>query len=411
MTDDLFPRLRAVCDLDVAEMREGAGRHEYDGVVQDLSPDGVRAGLAALAEAAKTADPLDDVHDEAHLAAFEDHARISLGELELHRRNPLYHLFGLDLACYDRDYAPQAERDRARLAHLARWPQAVDAAIAALDQVSAPVAAALLDSVKGLAAGIPADAPEAVAGPARAAHERLVTAVTGMAASGDPDPALGGPALTALMSSSERMEVDLGGLAERADAERDRLRELLAASCARIDAGRSPMEVARELVRDHPGADGVIDAARHWTRRAIDFTRERDLVPYHDGECLVGLSPPSRRWGTAMMSWAAPGEPEGPSWYHITPPTHPGRSARRTNGWSCSARPRCPGSRCTRSRRGTSRTAGRSGTRPPRSAACCSRARSSRDGRTTPRRCASSRGSVAMTPGSRSGCGWRRWCG
>jgi hypothetical protein len=196
----------------------------------------------------------------------------------------------------------------------------VDAAIAALDQVSAPVAASLLDSVKGLAAGIPAGAPEAVAGPARAAHERLVTAIAGMAASGDPDPALGGPALTALMSSSERMEVDLGGLAERADAERDRLRELLAASCARIDAGRPSMEVARELVRDHPGADGVIDAARHWTQRAIDFTRERDLVPYHDGECLVGLAPPSRRWGTAMMSWAAPGEPDGPSWYHITPP-------------------------------------------------------------------------------------------
>jgi hypothetical protein len=301
-------------------MREGAGRHEYDGVIQDLSPDGVRAGLAALAQAAESADPLDDVHDEAHLAAFEDHARISLGELELHRRNPLFHLFGLDLACYDREYAPLAERDRARLAHLAHWPQAVDAAIAALDQVSAPVAAALLDSVKGLAAGIPAGAPEAVAGPARAAHERLVTAVAAMAAAGDPDPALGGPALTALMSSSERMEVDLGGLAERADSERDRLRELLTASCARIDAGRPPMEVARELVRDHPGAAGGIDAARHWTQRAIDFTRERDLVPYHDGECLVGLAPPSRRWGTAMMSWAAPGEPEGPSWYHITPP-------------------------------------------------------------------------------------------
>jgi hypothetical protein len=196
----------------------------------------------------------------------------------------------------------------------------VDAAVAALDQVSAPVAAALLDSMKGLAAGIPADALEAVAGPARAAHDRLVAAVTRMAASGDPDPALGGPALTALMSSSERMEVNLGDLAERADAERDRLRELLAASCARIDAGRPPMEVARELVRDHPGADGVIDAARQWTQRAIDFTRERDLVPYHDGECLVGLAPPSRRWGAAMMSSAAPGEPEGPSWYHITPP-------------------------------------------------------------------------------------------
>jgi Bacterial protein of unknown function (DUF885) len=320
MADDLSPRLRAVCDLSVADVREFSGRHEYDGAIQDLSPDGVRAGLAALAQAADAGDPLEDAHDEAHLATFEDQLRVTFGELELHRRNPLFHLFGLDLAGYDRDYAPQADRDGARLAHLARWPQAVDAAVAALDQVSAPTAAALLAGVRGLADGIPAGTPDAIAGDARAAHERLVAAVGQMAISGDPDPALGSAALTALMSSSERVELDLGQLAERADAERDRLWERLTASCARIGPGRPPMEVAHELVRDHPDTSGVIDAARRWTRRAIDFTAERDLVPYHDGECLVGPAPASRRWAMAMMSWAAPGEPEGPSWYHITPP-------------------------------------------------------------------------------------------
>ena len=41
--DELPARVRAVCDLDVADVREFSGRHEYDGVVQDLSPDGVRA--------------------------------------------------------------------------------------------------------------------------------------------------------------------------------------------------------------------------------------------------------------------------------------------------------------------------------------------------------------------------------
>src|SRR5499427_5579067 len=205
MTDDLFPRLRAVCDLDVAGVREGAGRHEYDGLVQDLSPAGVRAGLAALARAAESSDLLDDAHDEAHLAAFEDHARISLGELELHRRNPLIHLTGLDLACYDRDYGPQADRDRARLSHLARWPQAVDAAITSLDLMSAPVAAALLGGIKGLAAGIPPGTPEGIADAARAAHERLVAAVAHAATSGDPDAALGAPALATLMSRPERM--------------------------------------------------------------------------------------------------------------------------------------------------------------------------------------------------------------
>ncbi|HEX9541110.1 MAG TPA: DUF885 family protein [Streptosporangiaceae bacterium] len=329
--DDLPPRLRAVCDLDVAEVREYSGRHEYDGTIQDLSPDGVRQGLRRLSEAAASG-PLDDPHDEAHLAAFEQRARVAFGDLELHRRSPLPHLDGLDLACYDRDYAPASERDRARLEHLAGWPRAVDCAVAALDRLSSPVATALLGGIRGLAAGIPADAPADTRAAAAAAHARLAAHVERAATDGDPDPSLGEAGLTALMSSAEGMDVDLGRLAERADAERDRLLRLLAADAARIDAGRPPLEVARDLVRDHPGPDGVIDAARDWTQKAIEFTRERDLVPYHDGVCLVGPAPESRRWGMAMMSSAAPGEPEGPSWYHITPPD-PSWPAQEQEEW------------------------------------------------------------------------------
>ena len=318
--NDLSPRLRAVCDLNIAVAREYSGLHEYDGVIQDLSRDGVRAALARLSEASNAGAPADDPHDEAHLATFEDLARVEYQDLELHRRNPLLHLGGLDLACYDRDYAPAANRDRARLQHLRGWPRAVDAALATLDQVSAPVAGALLPGVAGLAAGIPADAPPEIAGPARAAHQRLVAHVKHAADAGDPDPALGARALTSLMSSGDRIELDLVRLAERADSERDRLRGLLTESCARIDGQRPALDLARQLVRDHPGPEGVLAAARRWTGRAIAFTREHDLVPYHDGECLVGPTPESRRWAMAMMAPAAPGEQEGPSWYHITPP-------------------------------------------------------------------------------------------
>ena len=160
--DDLTPRLRAVCDLHVAEVREGSGRHEYDGRVQDLSRAGVRAGLAELDDATRADPPLADAHDEAQLTAFADAARVELGDLELHRRNPAVHLGNLDLACYDRDYAPAARRDQARREHLAAWPQAIEAALDALDQVPAPVADALAAAMRGLAAGIPADAGEGV---------------------------------------------------------------------------------------------------------------------------------------------------------------------------------------------------------------------------------------------------------
>jgi hypothetical protein len=335
---DLSPRVRSVCDLNVAEMREYSGRHEYDGRPQDLSPAGVRAGLARLAATRADGERVADSYDEAQLAAAEDLQRVSFAELEQYRRNPMPHLAELDLACYDKDYAPAAERDAARAEHLAAWPRVIDAAVESLDRVSAPVAEALLGAVRGLAADLragpagdaglagdagaaaAADAGSGVREAALAAHARLVAHVERAAAQGDPDPALGGAALAALMSSAEALPVDLGRLAEQADAERDRLHALLAEDCARLAPGRPALEVARELVRDHPDGPGVIDAARLWTERAIEFTREHDLVPYHDGVCLVGPAPESRRWAMAMMSPAAPGEPDGPSWYHITPP-------------------------------------------------------------------------------------------
>ena len=154
---DLSPRVRAVCDLDVSEVREYAGRHEYDGKPQDLSPAGVRAGLARLAAARADGERLADAHDEAHLSAAEEQKRVAYAELELHRRNPILHLGELDLACYDKDYAAAEERDAARAEHLAAWPRVADAAIESLDQVSAPVAEALLGGIRGLAAGLKAD--------------------------------------------------------------------------------------------------------------------------------------------------------------------------------------------------------------------------------------------------------------
>src|SRR4249920_3136261 len=265
---DLSPRVRAVCDLDVSEAREFAGRHEYDGKPQDLSPAGVRAGLARLDAARAGGAPLPDPHDEAHLSAAEEQKRVGYGRLELHRRNPIFHLGELDLSCYDKDYAPQEEREAARAEHLAAWPQVADAAVESLDQVSAPVAAALLGGIRGLAAGLTTGPgrgsgegrDEAALAAARAAHARLVAHVERAAAQGDPDPALGGPGLAALMGGAEALPVDLGRLAEQADAERDRLHALLAQDCARLDPGpgsRPALEVARELVRDHPDGTGV----------------------------------------------------------------------------------------------------------------------------------------------------------
>src|SRR3954449_5960868 len=292
------PRLRAVCDLTMSVVRENAGLHEYDGVIQDLSPDGVRAGLGTLA-APSASMPADQ--DEAHLQAFEEMLRVSFGELEDHRTNPLVHLDNLDLSVYDREYAPSGERQAARRRHLAAWPDAVDMALASLDRVSRPTAAALIDAVVGLASGL--DESDPVAANAIAAQRRLVAHLKKAAAEGDQDPAIGEHGLTRLLSSGEAIDVDLAALARRADDERDRLGAELEDTCKRIRPGEPVAAVIAALLADHPDAAGVVDPAGDRVEEALAFPHEGNLVPGFDGEFLVGPAPPARRWAFAMMSW------------------------------------------------------------------------------------------------------------
>jgi hypothetical protein len=324
-------RLRAICDLTMSAVREYVGRHEYDGRVEDLSPDGVRAGLSRLGGPAPTS-PAPDRHDEAHLAAFEGLLRLELGELELHRANPLYHIAALDVSCYDRDYAPAADRAEARRRHLAAWPDVVDAALTALDRVAAPVAEALLPAARGLAADLEPSGGDPVVERALDAHKRLTAYLEAAAVDGHRDTALGRGPLERLLGAGEALEVDLGRLEERADAERDRLRSLLEEACGRLAPGRPTAEVVAELLTDHPDAAGVLREAQALTAESIAFTLERDLVPGLDGECLVAPAPPSRRWALAMMSWAAPYEADAPSRYYISPPD-PGWPAGEQDDW------------------------------------------------------------------------------
>src|SRR3984885_15089216 len=213
-------RLKALWDVRVPVIRELAGVHEYDGVVMDLSPGGRQAALGRLGPASP-GERLADRHDERHLTAAEQAARAE-AEAGLLRWNPLPHMENLDVSCYDREYAPEPQRRRAREAHLAQWPEAVDASLESLQAVPAPVAGALAGAVRGLAAGI--NGTTGVEAAALQAHGRLLGRIQDAAASGSPDASLGATALARLLGHAESMPVDLGRMEERADQERDRLR-------------------------------------------------------------------------------------------------------------------------------------------------------------------------------------------
>lgn len=306
-------RLRVVCDLGIPAARREAGLHGYDGVVQDLSPAGVAAGLRALTTA--TIDPQPDPHDEAQLAAAVTAAWVRFGELELHRVNPLLHILNLDLSSYDRGYAPAAERHAARDQHVEQWPDAVDAAIAALDRMPGPVAEAALPLARGLGSLLAPDE-----GAARSALARFVTHLQDGVVHGDPDAALGAGRLQRLLSSSEACDVDLDDLSRRAVAERARLQEMLERACLRIDA-HAPIEETMDRLRaDHPtGATLLLDTTA-LVEEVLAWTAESGLDPHLDGVCEVAPMPESQRIAAAGMFGAAPNEVDPPSRFYVTAP-------------------------------------------------------------------------------------------
>ncbi|HEX5120183.1 MAG TPA: DUF885 family protein [Pseudonocardiaceae bacterium] len=315
-------RVRAAVELDLASAREYVGLHEYDGVLQDLSPDGVTAALGSLGTGPLPADPF----DAAALTVHEEGLRAGFAEHQVHRRDPLVHVSAMDLACYDREYAPAAERQAARERHLRSWPDAVDNAVAALDRVPAPVATATLASVRGLAVGI--EDPTILA-----AVARFTEHVEKAARDGEPSAALGAERFLRLLGAGEGKAFDVAELTDTAERETQRLRGILAEAVERHAPGERPADVVPALMRDHPVTTAdVIAEASALISEVTAFAVERDLIGDPGGVCLVGPAPASRAYAQAMMSWSAPYEADAPSWYYIVPPD-PAWSADEIEEW------------------------------------------------------------------------------
>ncbi len=310
-------RLRAVCTLFMPSVREEGGVHDYDGAISDLSRAGVSSALAGLG-----GDSYADPTIEAHVTAFENFAKVWFGDLEFHRWNPDVHLRNINLMLYERGYAPAEERRQARNRQLALWPDAVDMAVQALDQVSQPTAAAFVGSARALANQISHSEPdEQVAERARQAIDRLSAHLAKAADEGNPDSAIGGENLAALMTAAESLPFNLDQMRVTVSSEIARLTAMMTAACERIDPHAKPADTLTKLLADCPATNEEI-IANAWsvTQDLRAFCRERNLMPYHDGELEMGLDADAQGLYIANLRFCAPEEAECESTYHLTPP-------------------------------------------------------------------------------------------
>ncbi|SDU93906.1 protein of unknown function [Microlunatus sagamiharensis] len=311
-------RLRRVADLDASYLREYSGLHEeYDGRVADLSPAGVEAMLGRLGGPAY-ADPV----DERQVAATEHAMSVRFGRLQQHRRDPWVHVEALDLSQYERGYAPAEDRRRAREEHLGHYPDLVSAALASLDLVPAPVAGIFAPAVRGLAAGL-ADDDGDTASRARTALATLGRRLEELATGSEVPVGIGPELLEELLSCEDEVRLDTGTLADLARSEYDRMEPVRVEAEERLarELGVPQDRVLAAVLDDHGDFDAVLADTATMVARAARFAAERELIARVEDDCRVEASPPARRFAAGRVSWRAPWESCGGSYFHITPPS------------------------------------------------------------------------------------------
>ena len=324
-------RLRALCDLSMGSVREYVGRHEYDGRVEDLSPEGVRRpGPGRRPVPARAGPARRGAAGRLRAAGAAGAGRAGAVPLQpaVPHRRPRPGLLRPGVR-------PRGRAGRGpppppgRLARRGRRRR--DRA----GPGGRPGRRGAAGAIRGLAAGLAdSGATGGRARPSRPTTARRPSRAAADAATATPPSAAGRWSGCWGRRGPGGRPRTAGG---RADAERDRLQA----------AGRRPAGGWRRAgppprwcpgCWDHPDADGVLRGRGNDRTSRSRSPSSATSCPGSTASAWSGRRRSRAGGRMAMMSWAAPGEPDAPSWYHITPPdpAWPERGAART-GCRCSA--------------------------------------------------------------------------
>ncbi len=320
------------------------GAHEYDGRLPDVSPAGIEALRAQIAEDLAALGRVDltklDARHQVELSALVAAVLVDRFDVEVLRapwRNPMFYLGPLDLTAYiSRDYAPLDVR-AAAIAKIAEASAAyIDHAKARLEpKIARTFLATGLLQARGMAEFVRTDVRTAIRGvkdPALAA--RCETGLVAMAAALDEyarhldelrlhatdDFALGRDAFTQMLRETQGIDVDLDRLTALLEADLARNLAALDATAKQIDPSVSTAQVVARVGETRP-ADALATATER-SARMREFLLAKQLVTIPSDDVVrVVESPPFLRWNPAFLGAAGPFETTPlPSFYYISPP-------------------------------------------------------------------------------------------
>ena len=322
-----------------------AGRHEFDGQLQEVSLQAVREHAAMLREYARRAD---EAFSPATLSAGEELERqhlISVIEgmlfpvevAEYHLRNPAWYVGPLSPSVYlTREYAPEEERLAALTAHLEKVPAYLQQMRRTLTlPFPRPFVHTALVGFGGLASHFENDVPglfadvadeqlqaafAAALGPAVEALRDVETWLELRLEDATDDFALGEERYGELLWRSYRINLPWQTLKSVAQADLARNLELLRATCQLVDPDITIAECAARVREDKP-EEGAVARANEQLPELKTFLIAADLIGIPGDEtAFVAEAPAYRRTNSAYIEIPGPYEQGLPAIYYIAGP-------------------------------------------------------------------------------------------
>ncbi len=321
-----------------------AGRHEFDGRMQDFSA----AAFAKEIERLRAARARVAAFDTASLAprqAFERDYLLSridrdlfwLAEAEWPFRSPDYYLSWLDPDPYlNKPYAPLEQRMRAYIAYAKTVPGAVAQIRANLrTPMPAPWIEYGVNAFGGFAefyandvaivfadvddAGLHAELASANAA-AAAAMRGLADWLESQRPQAKDDYAIGAALFSRMLEATEGVKMPLERVAAIGQADLERNSAALKEACGRFLPGAS-VAACVDKVRARKPADGPVAAATRQLPELEAFVRAKDLVSIPGEErTRVAQAPPYNAQNFAYIQTPGPFEPGVPATYYIAAP-------------------------------------------------------------------------------------------
>ncbi len=326
------------------DLAVSAGRHEFDGLLPDWSPEGISRFVSFLktwrikAEGHPTANDR-EAFEKSYVLAQIDGDLFWIEIAEAPFTNPYYYssFNGVDPNVYlTREYAPLEVRLRAFNKYLANLPAALKQIRANLRTPMPRTFAAMgRTTFGGLASFFETDVPKIfaeVSQPALQAELKTATAAairelkaldawfeSEARRATDKFP-LGAMRFERMLRDTERVDIPLDELERIGRADLARNVAALKKACAQLAPDKSIAECLNRVRGRKPPAGPVL-GARQQLGELRQFLMEKDLVTIPGTEeAQVQESPPYMRWNFAYINIPGPYDKGLPSIYYIAPP-------------------------------------------------------------------------------------------